>query len=162
MKPEQWLMTLIIWGLLAGGDVVNSQGREKPSWKHMATDKNHGWENYYDSKRVIQTSDGVVRVWVKQVPIYKDEEEKKAKMERLIENREGLGIKTDGYRDYAYSVTLIEIKCEANEGRSVSIVDYDKADKELGEDALNNPTWAPISPRSWLIALIPEVCNQKK
>ena len=134
---------------------------DKPEWVFLSTD-NHGWKNFYDSKSVVRTPDGIVKVQAKQVPMYKDEEDKKVRMQRLLENRKWLGIKTDGYDNYAYSVTIIEINCVINEGRSSTMIDYDSSDKELAKSTLSDVEWAPISPRSWLMGLVPKVCEPKK
>lgn len=138
-----------------------AQKDDKPEWVFLIID-NHGWKDFYDTKSVIRTPEGTVKVRAKQVPVYKDEEDKKIRMQRLVENRKWLGIKPDGYDNYAYSVTLIEIRCKTNEGRSRTIIDYDKTDKEIAKSTLPEVEWASISPRSWLIELVPKVCEQKK
>jgi hypothetical protein len=163
MKIRRCLILVIgSWYLMFVVGAASLQKNEKPEWKYISKDERHGWGNYYDSKRVIRTGAGVTRVLVKGVPVYKDDDNKKVRLEKLIQNREWLGFKTNRYQDYSYSVTVVEIKCETNEGRSVSIVDYDKVDKELGKNTLPAPEWAPISPRSWINDLLPEVCNLKK
>src|SRR5947207_175950 len=90
---------------------ANAQEKSNPEWSYFTIDRNHGWEVYYDLKSLERATDRVIRVSVKMIPIYKDNEEKAKRIRSLIEDRQGLGIKPERYNEYSYSVMLLEIKC---------------------------------------------------
>ncbi len=156
------ILTLIVLvsSLAVSENLTYSQVNNKPKWIFLITDS-HGWKDYYDEKNVTRSSEGIVIVRAKQVPVYKTAEEQKTRMQHLLENRKWLGIDTNGYANYAYSVTVVEINCATNEGRSSTMIDYDKTEKEIAKCTLENSEWAPISPRSWMMELVPKVCKQK-
>lgn len=164
MRQQQAFTIILVTtlGYLTCACTGYAQKKEnKPEWVFLSTD-NHGWKNYYDSQSVVGTPDGIVNVSAKQVPVYKDDQDKKMRMQRLLENRKWLNIKTDGYDNYAYSVTILEINCATNEARSGTMIDYDSSEKELAKSTLAGVEWAPISPRSWVVELIPKVCGQQE
>ena len=161
MKQSSKLGLMICLSLTVTCTAI-AQEKSKPEWSYFTIDRNHGWKVYYDLKNVERASDRVIRVSVKLIPIYKDNEEKAKRIRSLIEDRQGLGIKPERYNEYSYSVMLLEIKCSTNEGRDITIWDYDKTDKELGQDTLNNSEFAPIWEGSWTKRLAGQLCVEKK
>ena len=125
---------------------VRSQNEPKPEWKYAITseDDHQVFETYYDSKSVKRTAEGTIRVWLKQVPITKTEEERQRIIRSIIQNRKLNRMSIGGYEKFAYSLILIEFDCSEKVGRSISISDYDETDKLLGSNTL--PEQIPFAP----------------
>jgi hypothetical protein len=125
---------------------VSSQTEPKPEWKYVVTseDDNQVWETYYDAKSAKRTAEGTIKVWLKQVPITKTEEERQRIIRSIIQNRKLNRMSIGGYEKFAYSLTLIEFDCSEKVGRDVSFSDYNESDKLLGSNTL--PEQIPFAP----------------
>ena|SRR5215213_3448360 len=138
---------------------INMQS--EPEWKYVvtSTDDNNTWKAYYDAANIDRQQAGIVRVWLKQVPITKTKTEKLRIVNRIIENRILNKMSVKGYERYAYSLTLLEIDCPRSQGRSISIKDYDQTDKLLSSDTVQGTPFAPILEMSWPAMIRDAVCK---
>jgi hypothetical protein len=146
--PGRLYAPLLIFFLISLSSLpsVSSQNEPKPEWKYVITseDDNQVWETYYDSKSTERTAKGTIKVWLKQMPITKTEEERQRVVSSIIQNRKLNRMSISGYDKFAYSLTSIEFDCSKKAGRSVSIRDYDDSDKLLGSNTL--PAQVPFAP----------------
>jgi hypothetical protein len=118
----------------------------KPEWKYVVTseDDNQTWKTYYDAASIDHRSAAMVRVWLKQVPITKTEADRQRFITSIIQNRKLNKMCVNGYTRFAYSLTLLEFDCAEKQGRSISIKDYDRAERLLGSDTIEGVPFAPV------------------
>jgi hypothetical protein len=161
MKSLYLMVLLLSFGGLVYPPSVMSQTESKPEWKYIVTseDDNQVWKTYCDLKRIKQTVEGTVEVWLKQVPITKTGKERRKLIHSIIENRTLNKIPINGYEKFAYSLTLIEFDCGKNLARSVSIEDYDETAKLLGSDTIEGVPFAPVREGSATGVILEAVCK---
>lgn len=128
----------------------------------MATseDDKHVWDTYYDSKNTEQTAEGKIRVWLKQMPITKTEDERQRVINSIIQNRKLNRMPIMGYEKFAYSLTLREFDCRRKAEREVSIRDYDESGKLLGSKTLPEQIpFGPVTEGSMALTVLDAVCK---
>lgn len=151
------LALLIVTSLSSSLASLAGPVQTTPEWKYVATleDDRDSWKTYYDAANIERQNKDIVRVWLKQIPITKNDAERQRIVSGIIENRKlnNMGIK--GYEDFAYSLTLVEFDCSGRKARSISIKDYDRAEKLLGSDRKEGVPFAP-APKDSLAGMILE------
>ena len=137
------------------------QDKAKPDWKYLLSseDDRDTWKTYYDAANIERLPQGLVRVWLKQIPVTKNDAERQRIVNALIANRKINNMKTEGYDKFAYSLTLVEFDCSGRKGRSIAIKDYDQAQKELSSDAREEAPFAPVPAGSMSAVVMEAACK---
>lgn len=160
MKPT--VLALIIVTSLSSS-LVSLAGpvQTKPEWKYVATfeDDRDSFKTYYDAANIERQSKGIVRVWLKQIPLTRNETERQRIVNAIIENRKLNNMSVKGYEKFAYSLTLIEFDCSGRKGRSISIKDYDQAEKLLGSDTKDEIPFTHVQEDSLPGMILDAVCK---
>ena len=133
----------------------------KPEWKYVATleDDRDSWKTYYDAANIERQDKGIVGVWLKQIPVTKDEAERQRIVSGIIDNRKVNNMSIKGYEEFAYSLTLVEFDCSGRKARRTSIKDYDRADKLLASDKKEGVPFAPVPKDSLPGIILEAVCK---
>jgi surface-adhesin protein E len=137
-------------------------GQSKPpqEWRYVTTDTHENtWKTYLDVKSIRRMPKGIVQLWLKQIPIYSDDEERKKVISGVIQNREYNQMPIRGYEQFAYSLTLIQFNCKKRLARSISIKDYDEAGSLLGSQTLANRSFARVFESSMAGMILGMVCK---
>lgn len=132
-----------------------------PEWKYVSTleDDRDSWKTYYDAANIERQDKGIVQVWLKQIPLTKDEVERRRIVSGIIENRKVNKMSVKGYEKFAYTLTSVEFDCAARKARRVSIKDYDRDEKLLGSDTLAGVPFAPVPEHSLPGLILAAVCK---
>ncbi len=132
-----------------------------PEWKYVATleDDRDSWKTYYDAANIERPNKDIVRVWLKQIPITRNEAEERRIVNGIIENRKLNKMNVKGYEKFAYSHTLVEMDCSGKKARSVSIKDYDREEKLLGSDTKVDLPFARVEEHSLPGLILAAVCK---
>ena len=117
------------------------------------------WKTYYDLKSLKRKRDGIVEIWLKQVPLLKTQGDKENVRRAIIKNRKLNKLATNGYERYRYTTTLIAIDCNRKWGRTISTKDHDESGGLLGTDTMEEVPWAPIIKGSMPALFLSAVCN---
>jgi surface-adhesin protein E len=135
--------------------------KAKPEWKYLFSleDDRDTFETYYDAASIERSQQGIVRVWLKQIPVTPNAAERQRIVSAIIRNRKLNKMSTDGYEKYAYTLTLFEFDCSGRKGRGVSIKDYDEAEKLLGSDTKEGSSFAPVLEGSSSEVILKAVCK---
>lgn len=151
------LILLIVTSLVSFAGPVQT----KPEWKYVATleDDRDSWKTYYDAANIERQNKGIVRVWLKQIPNTRNEAEKQRIVNAIIENRKLNNMDVKGYEKFAYSLTLVETDCSGRKMRSISIKDYDQAEKLLGSDTKADIPFAPVREHSLPGLILEAACK---
>ena len=156
------LLVLVIMTSLSSS-LVSLAGpvQTKPEWKYVATleDDRDSWKTYYDAANIDRQNQDIVRVWLKQIPLTRNEAERRRIVSGIIENRKLNNMKVKGYENFAYTLTLLEMDCSGRKARSVSIKDYDRAEKLLGSDTKTGLRFAPVKEHSLPGLILEAVCK---
>lgn len=153
------LLVLLIVTSLSSSLV--SPVQTKPEWKYVATleDDRDSWKTYYDTAGIERHDKGIVGVWLKQIPVTKDDAERQRIVSGIIENRKVNNMSVKGYKEFAYTLTLVEFDCSGKKARSISIKDYDRAEKLLGSDTRMDARFAPVPEQSLPGLILEAVCK---
>lgn len=156
-------MKLTLLVLMIGTSLMSFAGpvQTKPEWKYVATleDDRDSWKTYYDAANIERHDKGLVQVWLKQIPVTKDETERQRIVSGIIENRKVNNMSVEGYEKFAYTLTSVEFDCVGRKARSVSIKDYDSAEKLLGSDTKIGIPFAPVREHSMPEIILEAVCK---
>src|SRR5947207_1065007 len=110
----------------------------EPDWKYIGLSfaPIHGHKDnfYYDTKHVQRGPDGIIQVYLKEVGVYDDAEEKKKNHQELIQNRSNWpdAFHLERYDTFAYSVFTIEFDCSKRLRRYPCIADFNDKDERIG------------------------------
>jgi len=78
-----------------------AQSKAKQNWRYVATDTHENtWKTYLDVKSIRRRSTGIVQVWLKQIPVYRDDQEKEKVIRGVIQNREYNQMPVRGYEQF--------------------------------------------------------------
>lgn len=100
------------------------------------------FKHFYDKQSIFHSSKGIVRVAIKVDPKGKEGRD------FLLSVREKMGLTLEGYADYGFSLTVMEIDCANHLKRILQSDDYNSKGEQLDTVSSQNPKWAPISPES--------------
>ena len=154
-------LTLLILSIVMSLMSLAGPVQTKPDWKYVATleDDRDSWKTYYDAANIERQDKGMVQVWLKQIPLTKDDVERKRIVSGIIQNRKVNHMSVKGYEKFAYTLTLVEFDCAGRKARSTSIKDYDQAEKLLGSDTLVGVPFAPVPEHSMPEIILEAVCK---
>ncbi len=132
-----------------------------PEWKYVATleDDRKSWKTYYDAANIERQNKDIVRVWLKQVPITKNDAERQRIVSGIIDNRKLNEMSAKGYEEFAYSLTLVEFDCPGRRARKTAIKDFDRAEKLLGSDTKEGIPFGPVEEDSLPGLIMQAVCR---
>ena len=132
-----------------------------PEWKYVATyvDDRDSWKTYYDAANIERHDKGMIGVWLKQIPITRNDAERRRIVGAIIENRKVNNMSVRGYKKFAYSLTLVEFDCSGRKARSISIKDYDRAEKLLGSDTKMEVPFGPVEEGSLPELILKAACK---
>ncbi|MFQ5588160.1 MAG: surface-adhesin E family protein [Nitrospiria bacterium] len=99
------------------------------------------FDHYYDEANVLRSPEDVIGVWVKVVPT-----QEKAK-EILLAERRRRAFLMEGYEEYQYTVTALEIDCPKKIRALMESRDYGKKGKILDKVGAVRRNWVPIGPK---------------
>lgn len=129
----------MIFGLFGLLLLMPAQGQAKEShWVLFGQEKL--FDHYYDEANFVRTPDNVIGVWVKVVP--RVQEAKDA----LLESRRLRAFRMEGYEDYEFTVTAIEINCTEKTRTLMESRDYGKMGRILDKVGAVRRNWKPIKP----------------
>ena len=154
-------LTLLILTIVTSLVSLAGPIQTKPEWKYVSTleDDRDTWKTYYDAANIQRQDKGIVQVWLKQTPVTKNETERQRIVSGIIENRKVNHMSVKGYEKFAYTLTSVEFDCAARKARSVSIKDYDSAEKLLGSDTIAGVPFAPVRENSMPELILEAVCK---
>lgn len=122
---------------------------EGTDWQHFFTNEGLRINLYYDAEGMKHFPGGLVRVWVKTVPL--DEKGRNW----LMREKEKLTDKN--YGNFKYTLSLYELKCFERTYRIPAVVDYEKGGKILKSFQYNSAPWNTVPPDSLVEFLYMEV-----
>lgn len=134
-RSRKWISIsiLILWGAV-------SQDAWGAEWTSFVQDK--AFTHSYDKKSIALLSDRIVRVAVKVDPKGKEGRD------FLLKIRRQIGLPLEGYENYGFSLTVMEIDCVNSRKRILQSDDYNQKGEQLDALAPANPRWAEIKPDS--------------
>ncbi len=126
---------------------------DKADWVHFVTDPR--FDHYYNRATLARTPEDIVGVWVKVVPKGKEA------LEELMRIRRINGFLMEGFEDYQYSTTALEIDCRELKSALIEQRDYGKAGKILDKVRAVMRNWQEISPGSYHDLYQQVLCKKK-
>lgn len=100
------------------------------------------FKHSYDKQSIFHSPQGLVRVAIKVDPKGKEGRD------FLLEVRKKMGMNLEGYKNYGFSLTVMEIDCENHSKRILQSDDYTSKGEPLDSVSPQNPKWAQIVPDS--------------
>ena len=110
-------------------------------WIHFVKDDR--FDHYYNKTTMARTPNDIVGVWIKVVP------RNKAVIDFLMDIRKKNGFLMDGFEDYQFSVTALEIDCRNGQSALIEQRDYGKGGKMLDKVRAVRRNWKDIPPNSY-------------
>lgn len=96
---------------------------EENEWVHFV--KDNRFDHYYNNTTMERTDDDIVGVWVKVIPKGKEV------IDMLMEARKKNAFLMEGFEEYQFTVTAIEIDCRESKSALIEQRDYGKGGKVL-------------------------------
>lgn len=131
MRSRRRLLGLLL--LLLTGFCPEAKAAE---WTPFAQDQ--AFTHLYDKRSIFHPSEEIVRVAVRVDPKGKEGRDFLFKLRRQI------GMSVEGYENYGYSVTIIEIDCSQNLKRVLQNDDFNQKGELLDTVVSPNQKWAEI------------------
>src|SRR5215217_408042 len=155
------LVLLIVTSLSSLPGSLAGPVQTKPEWKYVATleDDRDSWKTYYDAANIDRQDKGIVAVFLKQIPITPNDAERQRIVSGIIENRKVNNMSIKGYKEFAYTLTLVEFDCAGRKARRISIKDYDRKEKLLASDTQEGVRFAPVHEDSMPDLILKAVCK---
>jgi hypothetical protein len=100
------------------------------------------FKHFYDKQSIFHSPQGLVRVAIKVDPKGKEGRD------FLLDVRKKMGMNLEGYEEYGFSLTVMEIDCRSHSKRILQSDDYTSKGEQLDSVTPQNPKWAPIAPDS--------------
>lgn len=100
------------------------------------------FKHSYDKQSIFHSPQGLVRVAIKVDP------KGKAGRDFLLNVRKQIGMNLEGYENYGFSLTVMEIDCVNDVKRILQSDDYTSEGEQLDSVSPQNPKWAAIAPES--------------
>lgn len=98
------------------------------------------FDHYFDESNFMRNEENVIGVWVKVVP--KTQEA----IDSLLKSRRLRAFQMDGYEDYQFTVSAMEINCTKKTRAMMESRDYGKLGKVLDKVGAVTRNWTPINP----------------
>jgi len=117
---------------------------EGTKWILFAQDPEKKWfDYYYDAGHLLGSTDSIIGAWVMVVP------KTQAAKDLILESRRIRAFHMEGYEDYQYTVTKMEINCPEKVKALFESRDYGKGGKILDKvSAIVQLNWKEILPGS--------------
>ncbi len=149
------MYTKFILGLFSLLLLMPTQAHTKEShWVLFGEEKL--FDHYYDEKNFIRTKENIIGVWVKVVP--KSQEA----VDNLLKSRRLRAFQMDGYEDYQFTVTAIELDCTNKTRAMMESRDYGKLGRVLDKVGAVMRNWRPINPNDHPYAFYLKIlCNKQ-
>jgi len=109
-------------------------------WTPFVEDQ--AFKHFYDRQSIAHLKNGLVRVAIKVDPKGKEGRD------FLLNVRQQIGLSLDGYENYGFSLTVMEIDCPGKRKRILQSDDYTKKGEQLDTVSSPNPKWVEINPDS--------------
>ena len=116
------------------------QDADAAEWTPFVEDK--AFKHSYDKQSIAHLPNRMIRVAIKVDPKGKEGRD------FLLKVRQQIGLPLDGYENYGFSLTVMEIDCANQRKRILQSDDYTKKGEQLDTVSSPNPKWAEISPES--------------
>ena len=116
------------------------RGADAAEWTLFVQDQ--GFKHFYDRQSIFHPTKEIIRVAIKVDPKGKEGRD------FLLNVRKEIGLTLEGYENYAFSVTIMEIDCENHVKRILQSDDYNQKGELLDAVSSPNQKWAPIAPES--------------
>lgn len=133
MKRTVFLTLFILLGLFR----LDVKAAE---WTPFVQDQR--FKHFYDKQSIFHAPQGLVRVAIKVDPKGKEGRD------FLFDVRKKIGMNLEGYENYGFSLTVMEIDCANHSKRILQSDDYTSKGEQLDSVSPQNPKWAPIAPDS--------------
>jgi len=98
------------------------------------------FDHFYDEANFIRNEENVIGVWIKVVPKAQEA------IDSLLKSRRLRAFQMDGYEDYEFTVTAMEIDCTNKTRALMESRDYGKMGKVLDKVGAVTRNWVPINP----------------
>jgi len=116
---------------------------EETKWVLFAQDPEKKWfDHYYDAGHLLRSEDDIIGAWVMVVP------KSQTAKDLLLKERRMRAFLMEGYEDYQYTVTKMEIDCPNKMKAIFESKDYGKDGKILDQVHAVRLNWKEISPGS--------------
>jgi hypothetical protein len=105
----------------------------------------------------------MVQVYLKEVGVYKNAEQKQETHQELIRNREHWpdSFHVENYAGFAYSVFTIEFDCSKGLRRYACIADFNEKNERIGAQCIEGQEWEKIPQESMAKNVYVAVCQEK-
>ena len=104
--------------------------------------EDQAFKHSYDKQSIAHLPNAMIRVAIKVDPKGKEGRD------FLLKVRHEMGLPLDGYENYGFSLTIMEIDCANKRKRILQNDDYSKKGEELDTLSSPNPKWVEINPNS--------------
>ncbi len=154
------MYTKIILGLFSVFLLMPTQAHAAEShWALFGQEKL--FDHYYDQNNFMRNKENIIGVWVKVVP--KTQEA----IDDLLKSRRLRAFLMDGYEDYQFTVSAIEIDCSNKMRAMMESRDYGKLGRVLDKVGAVTRNWRSINPEDhpyafYLKILCKKQANKKK
>lgn len=135
MKRKQ--VWFVVFFILFGGFHPAARAAE---WTPFVEDQR--FKHSYDKQSIFHSPQGLVRVAIKVDPKGKEGRD------FLLNVRKQIGMNLEGYENYGFSLTVMEIDCVNDVKRILQSDDYTSKGEQLDSVSPQNPKWAAIAPES--------------
>ncbi len=98
------------------------------------------FDHYYDEANFLRTPDNIIGIWIKVIP------KTQVAKEVLLEIRRRRAFIMEGYEDYEFTVSAMEINCTEKTRAMMESWDYGKLGKVLDKVGATVRNWKPIAP----------------
>ncbi len=109
-------------------------------WTPFVEDQ--AFKHFYDKQSIAHLPNQMIRVAIKVDPKGKEGRD------FLLKIRQQIGLPLEGYENYGFSLTVMEIDCANKRKRILQSEDYNKKGEQLDTQSSPNPKWAEIHPNS--------------
>lgn len=134
---------LALFIFLAGYFAQMNLHAEETKWVLFAQDPEKKWfDYYYDAGHFLGSTNSIIGVWIMVVPKGKEAKD------FLLEARRIRAFHMEGYEDYQYTVTKMEINCPEKTKAVFESKDYGKKGKILDKVNAVRTNWKEIIPGS--------------
>lgn len=134
---RRWAWFFLTGFILLGGFYSHVDAAE---WTLFVQDQ--AFQHFYDKQSIFHSPKGLVRVAIKVNPKGKEGRD------FLLNVRKQIGLKLEGYENYGFSLTVMEIDCPSHTKRILQSDDYNQKGEQLDSATSQNPKWIQIAPDS--------------
>lgn len=142
------------WGLVLvyiGGGCFSIYGTpaEAANWQLFGTNESTGINLYYDTESIEYPVKGLVKVWVKSVPL-----DEKGRHKRIREREK---VTNKNYQNFGYTLLLYEMNCAEQKYHITAVIDYEKDGQVIQSARYTADKWNLVPAESMVGFLYMEV-----